>query len=72
MNHHAGDTCPSPFGTDNTDRIRELLREIHYARGREIGDVRDRADLGRLWQELEQLVVQEMGWMVDEELAMQD
>ncbi len=72
MKHDAGDTCPSPFGTDNTDCIRELLREIRYARGREIGDVRDRAELGRLWQELNQLVAQEMGWMVDEELAMQD
>jgi hypothetical protein len=71
MNHHAGDTCPSPFGTDNTDRIRELLREIRDARGPEIGDARDR-EMGRLWLELEQLVAQEMEWMVDEELAMQD
>ncbi len=72
MNHYPGDTCPSPVCTVYTDRIRELMRQIYYARGPEIGEVRDPAEVGRLWQELEQLVVQEMGWMVDEELAMQD
>ena len=44
---------------DNADRIRELLREIRNAQGREIRDARDR-ELGVLWPELEQLVAQEM------------
>ncbi len=59
MKHHAVDPWPCPSGIDNTDRIRELLREIRDARGPEIGDARDR-EMGNLWLELEQLVAQEM------------
>lgn len=71
MKRHAVDTRPCSSGMENADRIRELLREIRDARGEKVGNAPD-AELGTLWPELERRVAQELGRMVDEELALQD
>lgn len=71
MKYDRVEPLPCTSDMDSTDRIRSLIQELWEARQRSF-EVAPAANLGQLWSELEEVVVQELDHIGTEGLALQD
>ena len=71
MKHDRVEPMPCTSDMDSADRIRSLIQELWDARQRTF-EVAPAANMGRLWSELEEVVVQERDHIGTEGLALQD